>query len=77
MASVTKSISGAVTTYVITDVAGNTLTIASTAGAVTGNTTTLTTSAGVHDDALQLAFNLLNQLQTGLQPGSGAQELIP
>lgn len=77
MASVTKSISGSATTYVITDVAGNTLTIVSTAGAVTGNTTTFATSAGVHDDALALAFNLMNQLQTGVEPGAGAQTLLP
>ncbi len=76
MATVSKTISGATTTFTITDAAGNVLTVASTAGPVTGNTTTLA-GTSVHDDALVVLANLLQQLQTGLVPGSGAQGLIP
>jgi hypothetical protein len=76
MANVTKSTSGNVTTYTITDGAGVAGTIAVTAGPVTGNTTTIAVTAG-HNDWLQMAAELLLQLETGVLPGSGAQGLVP
>lgn len=67
MAAVTKSVSGSVTTYVITDNEGDTLTIAVTA-ATTGNTAVFTSSGGLHYDGQAAASNLILQLQTGLLP---------
>lgn len=76
MASVTKTVSGNVTTYTIVDSAGVSGTIVSTTGVVTGNTTTIAVTAG-HDDWLAMAANLLLQLETGIQPGAGAQNMVP
>lgn len=76
MASVTKSISGNATTYTITDGTGVVGTIVSTTGAVTGNTTTIAVTS-CHDDWLQMAAELLHQLETGIQPGAGAQNMVP
>ena len=76
MASVTKSVSGAVTTFTITDSTGAAATIAVTTNTITGNTIVYGGSA-VHNDATQLMFNLMNELQTGLIPGAGAQNLVP
>lgn len=77
MAAITKSVSGSVTTFVITDQEGNTLTMAVTSGAVTGNTIVFTSSGGLHYDGMAMASTLLLQLQTGLIPGAGAQGLLP
>ncbi len=76
MASVVKSTSGNVTTFTVTDATGAAATLTVTTGAVTGNTITYG-GAAVHNDASQMIFNLLNQLQVGLVPGGGAQELLP
>jgi hypothetical protein len=76
MASVTKAVSGAVTTFTITDQEGNSATIAVTTNNITGNTIQYGGS-GVHNDATALMFNLMNQLQTGLIPAAGAQNLLP
>lgn len=76
MASVTKSTSGSVTTYTITDQAGTTGTIAVTVGAVTGNTVTVSTTAMLND-GIGMMTELFQQIRTGLLPGSGAQRLIP
>lgn len=76
MASVTKSVSGAATTYTITGSDGTVGTIVSTSGAVTGNTTTIAVTS-CHDDWLGMASELLLQLRTGLQPGAGAQNMVP
>lgn len=74
MASVTKSVSGNTTVFTVTDQAGSAATLTVTTGAVTGNTILYGGSA-VLNDATQMIFNLLNQLQTGLMPGLGAQNL--
>jgi hypothetical protein len=66
MASMTKSASGAVTTYVITSVNAATITVAVTTGAVTGNTFTVTTSAAVDQDAIVTLANLVQVLMGGL-----------
>jgi hypothetical protein len=76
MASVTKSVSGNTTTFTIVDSANVSGTIAVTQGVVTGPTTTISATA-VHTDWLQMAVNLLEQLQTGVVPGAGAQNLVP
>lgn len=76
MANVTKGVSGNVTTYTIVDGAGVSGTIAVTTGPVTGNTTTIAVTAG-HNDWLQMAAELLLQLETGLLPGAGAQNMVP
>jgi hypothetical protein len=76
MASVTKSTVGSVVTFTVTDAQGNAATVAVNVNAVTGNTITYG-GAAVHDDATAMIFNLLNQLQTGLIPGAGAQNLLP
>jgi hypothetical protein len=76
MASVTKSVSGAVTTFTITDVNNNAATITVTSNSVTGNTCQYG-GAAVANDATALMFNLMNQLQTGLIPAAGAQNLLP
>lgn len=76
MASVAKSISGSTTTFTITDVNGNAATITVVSNSVTGNTCQYG-GAAVANDATALMFNLMNQLQTGLIPGAGAQNLVP
>ncbi len=76
MASVTKAISGNTTTFTITDAESNQATITVVSGAVTGNTYQFG-GAAVLADAVQMMFNLMNQLQTGLIPGAGAQNLTP
>ena len=77
MASVTKAVSGATTTFVITDSAGSTLTLTTTTGAVTGISTSFASSGDLHNDGMALLSELALQLQTGLVPGAGAQRLTP
>jgi len=77
MASVTKSVSGNTTSYVVTDTAGSTLTMAVATSQVTGNTIVFTSSGGLHNDGLAIMSQLLLQLQTGLLPGAGAEGLLP
>ncbi len=72
MATVVKVVSGNNTTFTVTDVLGNAATLVVATGAVTGNTITYG-GAAVANDATQMIFNLLGQLQTGLMPGLGAQ----
>lgn len=74
MASVTKSVSGTTSTFVVTDQESNAATLTVSAGAVTGPTVTFASGA-MQRDGVQMIFNLLNQLQTGLIPGNGAQGL--
>jgi len=76
MASVTKVVSGATTTFTVTDVSGNAATITVTSNSVTGNTIVYGGSA-VRNDATQMMTALMIQLQTGLIPGAGAQNLLP
>lgn len=65
MAKITSSISGSTTTYVITDQAGNTLTLA--AQAAPGGLT-FTSSGALLQDGAALAQVLLTMLSTGLRP---------
>lgn len=67
MANTVKTVSGVVTTYVITDNESNTATLAVTA-ATTGNTIVFSSSGGLHYDGQAAMSNLLLQLQTGLLP---------
>jgi len=76
MASVTKSVSGNTTTFTVTDMTGAAATLTVVSGAVTGNTV-LFGGAAVHNDGVAKIFDLLNQLQTGVIPGAGAQGLLP
>jgi len=62
-----KSVSGAVTTYTITDMRGTSATVAVTANPVTGNTTTLS-GTGIRPDAMKIMAQLLLQTSTGLVP---------
>ena len=64
----TKTVSGNVTTYVITDVEGASVTLVATQSFGAGRTITITTSGNFHvDGQLQLA-NLLQLISTGLTP---------
>ncbi len=77
MANITKSVAGSVSTFVITDNAGSTLTLAVTAGTITGLATAFTSSGGLHMDGMQMLWNLLNaQLVADIIPGLGAQGLM-
>ena len=76
MASVVKSVSGNATTFTVTDSGGAAATVVVTSGAVTGNTVTFG-GAAVHNDAVAMIFDLLNQIQTSVIPGAGAQNLNP
>ncbi len=76
MASITKSVSGSVSTFVITDINASTLTLAVTNNATTGLTTTFSSSGGVSHDGMRMLWNLLNaQLVADIIPGNGAQNL--
>ncbi len=76
MANITKTVSGAVSTFVITDVEGSTLTLAVTVDPVLPLATTFTSSGGLHRDGMQMLWNLLNaQLVADIVPGHGAQNL--
>lgn len=67
MASKTKTVSGNVNTYIITDFQGNTVTVALTQN-VAGNTTTFTSSGNVHHDGQRMLMELLQLLGTGQIP---------
>lgn len=68
MATMTKSTSGNVNTYVITDMAGSTLTIVATNNPVTGVSVTFTSSGGLHLDGLATLEPAIQLLETGLLP---------
>lgn len=69
MATMTKSVSGLVTTYVITDNEAATCTIAFTSTAVTGlQMSSITNSGNFHGDGEQMLAQLLLQTATGLLP---------
>lgn len=72
MATVSKAISGANTTYTITDAAGTVGTLVVNSGATTGFATTLA-ATGMRNDGLSIIAELLAQIRTGVLPGSGAQ----
>ena len=69
MASQTKSVSDSTTTYVITDMENNTLTLrVSQNPQTTPLSVTFTSSGALHPDGLAMVSNLLLLLQTGLVP---------
>lgn len=68
MATMTRTDSGSVSTYVITDMSGNTLTVAATVNTVTGNTVTFTSSGGLMPDGLAMLWFIIGALTTGIIP---------
>lgn len=66
--SQTKTISGNVTTYVITDTEGSTVTVAVTQTYGGGITTTFASSGGLHQDGAQQLTTLMQLVSTGLLP---------
>jgi len=69
MAAQTKTVSGSTTTYVITDMESNTLTLACSQTPATQQlSVTFTSSGALHSDGLALASTLILLLQTGLLP---------
>jgi hypothetical protein len=68
MATQTKTTSGNVTTYVITDAEGNTVTVALTQTFGGGRTLTFVSSGGLHQDGQLQLTTLMQMLSTGLTP---------
>ena len=66
--SQTKTVSGNVTTYVITDTEGSTVTVAVTQTYGGGMTTTFVSSGGLHQDGMQQLTTLMQLVSTGLLP---------
>jgi len=64
----TKTVSGNVTTYVITDAEGSTVTVALTETYGGGRTITLTSAGGLHADGQLLLTTLMQLISTGLTP---------
>lgn len=70
MATMTRTDTSTTATYVITDMAGSTLTITVTLDPVLGNTCAFTNSGGVHPDGLAMLGTILWGLTTGIVPVS-------
>lgn len=68
MASMTRTDSGDDVTYVITDLAGSTVTVTVTQTPVAGNTVVFSSSGGLHADGLAMLQILTQLLTTGLLP---------
>jgi hypothetical protein len=68
MATQTKTVSGNVTTYVITDAEGSTLTVALTNSYGAGRTCTFISAGGLHQDGQQALQVLMTMVSTGLTP---------
>ena len=66
--SQTKTVSGNVTTYVITDTEGSSVTVALTQTFGGGRTCTFTSSGNVHQDGQQQLVTLMQMVSTGLTP---------
>jgi hypothetical protein len=64
----TKTVVGNVTTYVITDVEGNSATIVATQSFGAGRTLTFSSSGGLHVDGQLQVTTLMQLLSTGLSP---------
>lgn len=64
----TKTVSGNTTTYVITDVEGNSVTVAYTNTYGGGTSCTFVSSGGLHVDGQQELTTLMQLLSTGLTP---------
>lgn len=69
MATQTKTTTGnSITTYVITDLEGSTVTVVLTQGYGSGRTLTFASSGGLHQDGQQMLTTLMQLLSTGLTP---------
>ena len=68
MATQTKTSSGNVTTYVITDLEGATVTVALTQTFGGGRTCTFSSTSNVHQDGQQMLVTLMQMVSTGLTP---------
>jgi hypothetical protein len=68
MAAITSTYSNNVTTYVITDQAGDTLTVAAAAPQIAGGGLTFTSSGALRADGQILLNTLMTMLVTGLRP---------
>lgn len=64
----TKTVVGNVTTYVITDTEGSSVTIVATQSYGAGRTLTFSSSGGLHVDGQLLLATLMQLLSTGLSP---------
>lgn len=64
----TKTTSGNITTYVVTDIEGNSVTVAATQTFGAGRTLTFSSSGGLHVDGQLLLTTLMQLLSTGLSP---------
>ena len=68
MASQTRTVAGATTTYVITGENNNTVTLAVTQNPGSGITSTLTDSGAISQDAAQALVTLMQLTSTGIVP---------
>lgn len=66
--SATVTTNGNTTTYVITDVEGNSVTAALTDNIGGGRTIVFSSSGGLHQDGQQQLTTLMQMLSTGLTP---------
>ena len=66
--AITKTTSGQVTTYVISDVEGATVTVVATETFGAGRTLTFSSSGNFHVDGQNQLAQLMLQLSTGLSP---------
>lgn len=64
----TKTVSGNVTTYVITDTEGDNVTVALTQTFGGGRTCVFSSSGGLHQDGQQQLTTLMQLISTGLTP---------
>jgi len=67
-AGTVKTVSGNVTTYVITDVEGSSVTVALTQSYGAGRTCTFSSSGGLHQDGQLQLTTLMQLISTGLTP---------
>ena len=68
MATQTKSTSGNTTTYIITDVEGNFVTVNALQAPGQVITTTFNSSGNIHQDAQQMLTTLMQLISTNLLP---------
>ena len=67
-AGTVKTTVGNVTTYVLTDAEGSSVTVVLTQTYGAGRTTTFSSSGGLHQDGQQQLTNLMQMISTGLTP---------
>lgn len=66
--SLTKTNSGNVTSYIVTDAQGSTATVVLTESPGSGKTLTLSSVGGLHPDGMQRLSTLMQLVSTGLTP---------